>query len=63
MSEKPFVFSSKQELLDSFTIYAMESSGMDKASAQQYAKMMCSDSPERGWYNRENGSAQKREAR
>lgn len=51
-----YEFKTKEELLDSFAIYSMESSGMDKVSAQEYAKMMASYSPNLGWHIRDYGS-------
>lgn len=54
-----YEFSSKQELLDSFTIYSMQCGGMDKVSASEYAKMMCSYDPSIGWRIRDYGVSRK----
>lgn len=59
MTQITYKFETKQELLDSFVIYAMQSSGMDKISAQEYAKMMISYSPVLGWHISDYGSAPK----
>ncbi len=55
--EAPFQFKTKQELLDSFAIYSMQAGDLDKESAQEYAKMMCSYRPEIGWLIRDYGYA------
>ena len=54
-------FESKEELLTSFTIYSMQSGNLDKPSASEYAKMMCSYRPEIGWFIREYGYAPRKE--
>ena len=38
-------FDNKQQLIDAFTVYAMQTSGMDKASASIYAKGRAKYSP------------------
>ena len=54
-----YEFTTKQELLDSFAMYAMQSCGMEKVSAVEYAKMMASYKPALGWHIRDYGSVPK----